>query len=769
MSTPTECIAQLLAVLGTSSTFATRFTVAADPHLRVEGAGDIPLPITLQTAHRLCAAAQPAHHGYKDQTRLDPRVRDTWEISAERLRFTSPEWAGVLDRALLRIGRELGLPSPDSLRADLHNLLIYAPGQFFAVHQDSEKIDGMLGSLVITLPSSFTGGEFVVSHKDQTVRAHGSESRLGMVAFYADCHHEVRPVKQGYRIVLTYNLIAQESTSSAELPKQAVTALITELHRFWQSPSPPRWHGDTNTEPPDRLVYLLDYQYTPSGLSWQRLKGVDVQRAAALLAAARQLHAEIFLTLADVHETWSAEDDYQQHGYWSDEQEDEDRNELDSHERHPALGDLIDSEVELRHWVAPDGSKREDTDFASTAELCMNRQSVDCAPFQSEYEGYMGNYGNTVDRWYHRAAVVLWPRERAFVIRARQAPGWAIAQIAEQLDAGETLQAHAWAQSLLPFWNRARNVTDPDVLFTATLSVVARLDDADIAFDLLAPFALPQLTSQQAPWLWQLLERHGKAWCAERLQQWINTHQSDKHQLAWMAQELPALAQASCTNADAVALITHLVQQSWDWLRRDIAQVQAYHGGSARVSALIETSAAWLGVIRASQITGCPALTEQIVAMLRSNEMPLKVSLQVLHIALKIKDITGLHLVALYSHCVQTLETYLAKPKRATTDWSIAPPPESGRLDDLAASLQAFLASSQQKCLEWPLAQARRQLIHQFIDRHELPIRHETRRTGRPYTLVLEKTSALFEREATDRQQWKKDLAWLRHMQERFM
>jgi len=40
-------------------------------------------------------------------------------------------------------------------------------------------------------------------------------------------------------------------------------------------------------------------------------------------------------------------------------------------------------------------------------------------PFDSEYTGFMGNWGNTLDRWYHRAAIVIWPRERTFVIRAR--------------------------------------------------------------------------------------------------------------------------------------------------------------------------------------------------------------------------------------------------------------------------------------------------------------------------------------------------------------
>lgn len=209
MSTPADYVSQELAALAATDSFATRFTVEADLQLRVEGVGDVPLPVTVQAAHKLCGAAQPALHGYKDQTRLDPHVRDTWEIPASHVHFDSPSWSAVLERALKRIQSDLALPSERGLKAELHNLLVYAPGRFFATHQDSEKVDGMVGTLVITLPSSFTGGEFVVSHQDQTLRVRGSASRLSLLAFYADCYHEVRPVKQGYRVVLTYNLILE--------------------------------------------------------------------------------------------------------------------------------------------------------------------------------------------------------------------------------------------------------------------------------------------------------------------------------------------------------------------------------------------------------------------------------------------------------------------------------------------------------------------------------------------------------------------------------
>jgi hypothetical protein len=50
-----------------------------------------------------------------------------------------------------RIQRDLGLADGSRLRAELHNLLVYGPGQFFLTHQDSEKTDDMIGTLIVVL------------------------------------------------------------------------------------------------------------------------------------------------------------------------------------------------------------------------------------------------------------------------------------------------------------------------------------------------------------------------------------------------------------------------------------------------------------------------------------------------------------------------------------------------------------------------------------------------------------------------------------------
>ncbi|MFA4841732.1 MAG: hypothetical protein WC580_08490, partial [Agrococcus sp.] len=90
--------------------------------------------------------------------------------------------------------------------------------------------------------------------------------------------------------------------------------------------------------------------------------------------------------------------------------------------------------------------------------------------------------------------------------------------------------------------------------------------------------------------------------------------------------------------------------------------------------------------------------------------------------------------------------------------WSIA---WSGCGCELCERLAAFLGSASETTLEWPIAQARRQHVHRAIDDAGLPVRHVTRRTGSPYTLVLTKTRDLFEGETDARARASADLAWV--------
>jgi hypothetical protein len=75
--------------------------------------------------------------------------------------------------------------------------------------------------------------------------------------------------------------------------------------------------------------------------------------------------------------------------------------------------------------------------------------------------------------------------------------------------------------------------------------------------------------------------------------------------------------------------------------------------------------------------------------------------------------------------------------------------------------LGTFLADPNRQVHQWPIAEEKRQHVHRTIDGAELPVRHETRRQGSPYTLVLTKTKDLFERDEQAGRRDEADLAWL--------
>lgn len=291
-----------------SDAFFCHFQIQCKSQLiQVDPIGSIPFPITPKLAKTLIVEAEPARYGLKDKTLLDSNVRDTWEIPKERVQ-TNQSWNEQINNALLRIQKDLNLPDDGVLKAELHNLLIYMPGQFFRAHQDSEKADGMLATLVVVLPSEFTGGELVIDqHGDRRI-IDFSEDKTNFatfVAFYSDCYHEVKEVKSGYRVTLTYNLFFRPG--SEPLKARQNVELEEEIKNYFLT--------DSESAKPDKsfgvpwLVYLLDHDYTPSGLDWNYLRGADRVRVAQLIACADRMGLTAHLALADIHETWSTADE----------------------------------------------------------------------------------------------------------------------------------------------------------------------------------------------------------------------------------------------------------------------------------------------------------------------------------------------------------------------------------------------------------------------------------------------------------------------------
>ncbi|MCW2930674.1 MAG: 2OG-Fe(II) oxygenase, partial [Actinomycetia bacterium] len=151
-----------------------------DIRVEVEGAGRIQYPVTAAKAKKLITLSAPARFGRGEKTLTDPQVRDTWEVPKN---LVSIGWDTAARESVLADVREgLGLPWNCELDIDFHSMLVYETGQFFITHQDSEKDDSMIGTLVVTLPSAYTGGDLLIGQGEEWKAYKGSKTAHTLVA-----------------------------------------------------------------------------------------------------------------------------------------------------------------------------------------------------------------------------------------------------------------------------------------------------------------------------------------------------------------------------------------------------------------------------------------------------------------------------------------------------------------------------------------------------------------------------------------------------------
>ncbi|MGZ5472488.1 MAG: 2OG-Fe(II) oxygenase [Thermoanaerobaculia bacterium] len=767
-------IAERLQNITSPGSFAVQRSAPADAlRIDVTGVGPLDLPLSPPTVSRLRGVAKRSRYGLRDRTVYDVSVRNSWEITRRRIRIDQQRWNATLIPLLDEIRAGLGLAEGVVLKAELHNMLLYERGQFFVPHQDSEKSDGMVGTLVVALPSSFRGGEMAVEQHGEVMAFRGSRTALHLVAFYADCRHEVRPVTSGTRVVLTYNLLTKglAAIMPPRVEPRTLDAVTAALRHHFDTPLPGRFGGETAS--PDRFVYLLDHEYTARGLRWDLLKGADAARAAALRTAAERLDCEVFLAQADVHETWECESEPAEwfptrrrswRESWDDFDDDDNDDDEDDDgsvdDAEPILSDLIDSDIELRNWVGS-GSKKAAAISSAVRdeELCYTRPSAEMSPFQSEHTGYMGNWGNTLDRWYHRAAIVIWPREHTFVIRARASAPWALKEVVRTLRRGKQQEARRMVESLLPFWEHTARLSSEPLMHDG-LRVAAGVTDATLASRLLSPLPLETFDDEAASLLAPLLGQFGLQWAEEVLSA-LPIMRDDAHK-KWLAM-LPRICGVLSSAGEAGwALARWLTVRQWEWIEGELRETDEETSPSEAKARSIALVPPLLAILRSTVIMGAFDVQDSIVQQLGAVRTERRVDFLTTLLRAMTKRDADLRfgLVPALELCTESLAARLSAPPREPGDWSI--PAELGCRCERCSELHAFLTARERRVFEWPLAKEHRAHVHQTIERHELPLSHETRRTGRPYTLVLTKREALFERDAAQRKRWINDLEWLR-------
>ncbi|KAJ4424245.1 hypothetical protein N0V82_001111 [Gnomoniopsis sp. IMI 355080] len=269
------------------------YTTFSNPGLEVADV-KIPLPLPDLYAEQIKAVARSAPFGRGDETVVDHSVRLTWELNHDEFRITNPSWQAFLDRLTQDAAAGLGL-KPDEIRIEPYKLLLYERGSFFKPHKDSEKTSGMIGSMIVCLPSPHEGGDVHLSHagsKSVFATAPSSAFDLKVLAWYSDVTHEVKEVTSGHRLALTFNMIQTSASGKSGSFFVQQQLQLRGLMERWQQ-------RFSNLE---RLVIFTDHKYTPQSLSANNMMKTLKGRDRAVLESLRSVCADIgiYIFLANV-------------------------------------------------------------------------------------------------------------------------------------------------------------------------------------------------------------------------------------------------------------------------------------------------------------------------------------------------------------------------------------------------------------------------------------------------------------------------------------
>ena len=264
---PRQTIIELLEEVNlTAGTFATGGSCdngkLSMPGLVVNGVGSIGLPLATTQAKELAKRCE-------QNTIVDKTARNTYQLGPDSFMITNPTWNKEIEFLTKKVCDSLEVQAHLKIEARLDKLVLYGEGSFSAPHRESKKEEqGSFGTLVVVLPSNFTGGEIVVAHKLQTETFDQSASstfQSQYAAFYANCKHKLKNVASGHCLCVVYNLVKVGGYGS--LPK----VLDNNLTLKSLNAAAKAWGADCLVSTGSstcckKIVLMTTHIYTPAGI-----------------------------------------------------------------------------------------------------------------------------------------------------------------------------------------------------------------------------------------------------------------------------------------------------------------------------------------------------------------------------------------------------------------------------------------------------------------------------------------------------------------------
>ena len=715
------------------------------PRISVDSVGTVAFPILPPQVQSLIEVAERAPYGRGEETILDRSVRDCWQIGANRVRFQGSRWGNTLASILACVAEELGLPR-DRISAQLYKLLVYETGGFFSSHRDTEKVDGMVATLVISLPADGEGGELVVRHKDRESVIDMCVDDLGEVAFaafYADCVHWTKPVRSGHRVSLVYNLVVEPGSGSPPATSPDTSSQAHEAGRILAT-----WAAGEGD--PAKLVWLLEHDYSEAGLGVESLKGIDASVARTLAKAVEIADCSLHLAILCIEEEGIPDYDsvYDQ---WGSEPDDS-----------APMEEVYSGSYTLSGWVDCQGSES-----SSLPEIPLKKGEAlpsgaldDVEPDEQYLMEATGNEGVSLERSYRRAALVVWPKAKAVPAIAQGSIEGAVDYVARTMKGSDAPTARSALGSRLvmqlidawpaahPYQDSTRFMEERGNNMLRMLRILSDTGDSRQTARFLETVVARQYHEELNELLLPALDTIGPAGLRSFLPEFVKNNAS-----AGIGGVFNLLVRLDALHEERGGawrdLLRDGTQAAFEALPVALEEAEKSPYSRWREKPRPLGSSAIRDLFLASERFGLSAEADQASALIARRpehvdpHRTLPRALKELHVCAKsLSDSPAVVWLWLYA-------------SRQLADRSGTPPPgpEDRRIDasiecdcDHCRKIIAFCRDGHARVFRYPVRQEIRRHLREEIGHADVDLECTTERRGRPFTLVCTKTAAGYEK-----------------------
>ena len=304
---------------GSMSTGGTASCLPCNPGLTIDNVGSLSIPIPDEHVHAIASNAtylsandNNVSHG-KQGTSTDAPTTCAMELSIDpcHIQIRNPAWKPCLDKLVMQVANELGVPSPKQVTYKLSQFKIFSEGcgnRSFHGGPSCSPRDKRgkrpFAMLIVQLPSRYTGSTTVVRHGDDKEKESyefekDAEYDCHYIAHFHDCDAEITKIHSGRRHALIYRLYhnTMEKLDDDESNRDTNDSIHNQLSAAAQFERRKRLGVLLQNLAPEnrRIVLPLRHNYSPpisfplcpnnEGLLLQTLKGEDVKPALAVLHA----------------------------------------------------------------------------------------------------------------------------------------------------------------------------------------------------------------------------------------------------------------------------------------------------------------------------------------------------------------------------------------------------------------------------------------------------------------------------------------------------